>query len=535
MNSFRVSIFRIIFISILMVTFPLFADQTETIEKEHLKFYKAGETIPVGQLLGLDRITGKNLVSITIHYNMIRSKLSGEWVPDENSQGVIKLRRGLKKEVTGLFGIKLPAEPELQLTGRKGQIQVRSLSAVIKPVKMIMADPVIPVKKLKKVSRLAKLKRIAVKEQSLDILNPGGGENFLLGSKVEIQWQMRGMKRGISGELWKGKRKVKVLFEKWPGKKGGFVWKLRGKYLKPGGNYRIRLRTMGKRYSSESGFFSISQHFSKLKVLNYIKPISNKELQLMKEKDPISVQVLRPRSNAQWEIFRNYQIRWKSKGLKRDDKIAIALKSKTAPLAKIVAITENTGVYNYNVPYPVGIFGDDVRVIIAPLKDRSIEVLSNRFSINKPDVDLVCYSPKIEIEVKRKKRKTKWWQRLGDVFSGGITYSVRKYVDLLLLRKSVLHINFSVFNNGTSNLRNVDIACTIVTRQGYPEYEFSSKLIPRMYGSNKYSEEFVVDLSKTGLKKGDYIIEIWLDPFKDQGESDRLRKNNRIAVDFPVK
>ncbi len=71
------------------------------------------------------------------------------------------------------------------------------------------------------------------------------------------------------------------------------------------------------------------------------------------------------------------------------------------------------------------------------------------FTINKPEVDLVCYSPKIEIEVKRKKRKTKWWEKLGDIFSGGITYSVRNYVDVLLLRESVLHVNFSVFNKGS--------------------------------------------------------------------------------------
>ena len=49
MNSFKESIFKTIFISILLITFPLSADQKETIDKEHLKFYKAGETIPSGQ------------------------------------------------------------------------------------------------------------------------------------------------------------------------------------------------------------------------------------------------------------------------------------------------------------------------------------------------------------------------------------------------------------------------------------------------------------------------------------------------------
>ncbi len=67
-----------------------------------------------------------------------------------------------------------------------------------------------------------------------------------------------------------------------------------------------------------------------------------------------------------------------SKGLTRDDKIFISLKSETSLMAKIIAITENTGVYNYTVPYPVSFFGDNIKVIIGPLKERSIEVLFPR-------------------------------------------------------------------------------------------------------------------------------------------------------------
>ncbi len=90
--------------------------------------------------------------------------------------------------------------------------------------------------------------------------------------------------------------------------------------------------------------------------------------------------------------------------MRRDDKIGVALKTKTSKLAKIIAITENTGSYNYDV-----------------------------------------------------------------------------------------------FNNGSANLRNVELSCSIITRQGYPEYEFPVKVIPKMIKGRYYPVEFKFALKETGV------------------------------------
>jgi len=534
MKNFKELIFISIFISILFLSFPLAANQSETLEKEHREFYRTGESIYIGKLLDFSSITGKRLVSVTIRYNMIRSRLSGEWILNDESQGKITLKRGLKKEITAMFDNMLPVKLAFNFTGERGQIQVRSVSAVIKPIKFEMADQVIQKKNIKKIFKLAKLKRILPKARSFDVIYPVGGDNLILGAKVKILWQMTGMERKVFGELWKGNKRIKTIFDDVHGAKGRYIWKVFGKKIVPGGNYKIRLRTINKRFSTESGRFSISQYLSKLKIMKYIKPVSGKDLKIAKFKVPIALKVIEPAINTQWEIFHNYPIRWESRGLERDDKIGIALKNKTSKMAKIIAITENTGSYNYAVPYPVSFFGDDVQVIITPLKDRSVEVSSRRFSINKPGVDILCSSPKIELEIKRKKRRSKWWERLGDIFTGGITYYVRKVIEIGLLKEAILHVEFEVFNNGSDNLRNVELACAIITRQGYPEYEFPAKVIHRMIKGRYYPVEFIVPLKNTRLKEGNYLIEIWLDPFKDQNESDRLRKNNRVAVDFRV-
>ncbi|MCK5220943.1 MAG: hypothetical protein KAR14_05135, partial [Candidatus Aminicenantes bacterium] len=453
MKIFKEFIIRSIFISILLISFPIFANQSETLEKEHLEFYRVGEIIDIGKLLDFDTIYGKRLLSVTISYNMIRSKLSGEWILNGTPQETVKLKRGLKKEITEQFDTQLPSELKFRFHGKRGQIQVRSVSAIVKPVKLKIAYPIIQKKNKKKVYRLAKLKRILPRTRSFDLINPAGGDSLVMGTKVKILWQMTGMERKVFGELWKGNKRIKTIFDDVHGAKGRYIWKVSGKKIVPGGNYKIRLRTMNKRFSAESEIFSISQLLSKLKIMKYIKPVSSKDIKIMKFKEPIALKIIEPVINTQWEIFHNYPIRWESKGLKRENKIGIAIKNRTSKIAKIIAITENTGSYNYAVPYPVSLFGDDVQVIITPLKDRSVEVLSSRFSINKPAVDLVCSSPEIDIVIKKRKRK--WWQRLGDIFSGGITFYASKVIDILWLDRAVLHINFKVFNNGSDNLRNV--------------------------------------------------------------------------------
>lgn len=529
MNSFKKLFFRSVFITILLITFPIFATPTEILEKEHLEFYQAGETIDIGQLLDFQTISGKKLLSVTVNYNMIRSKLSGEWILNDTSREVIVLKGGLKKKIVGQFDTMLPVELKFRLQGNKGQLQLRSVSAVIEPMELKMVDPVT---KINKVRNLEKLHRILPMVRSFDVINPSEGGHVTLGSEIEILWQMTGMERKVFGELWQGNRRVNTIFENEHGASGKYVWRVAGNNIVPGGNYWIKLITEDKRFTAESGRFSISQLLSKFKVVKYIDPVNKRDLKVMKMKEPIALNVIEPGSNTQWEIFREYPIRWESKGLQRDDKIGIALKSKSSVLAKIIAITENTGIYKYTVPYPVSFFGDDIRVIITPLKDRSVEVLSPGFSINKPAVDLVCSSPKIELEIKRVKRK--WWHKIGDIFSCGVYHYVRQVVQLVYIKTAKVHINFQVFNNGSANLRNVELACAIITRQGYPEYEFPVKLISRMIDGRYYPVEFVVPLKDTHLKEGNYLIEMWLDPFNDQNESDRLRKNNRIAVDFRV-
>ncbi len=44
MSNFRELIFKSIFITILLISFPIFAVPNEILEKKHLEFYQAGES-----------------------------------------------------------------------------------------------------------------------------------------------------------------------------------------------------------------------------------------------------------------------------------------------------------------------------------------------------------------------------------------------------------------------------------------------------------------------------------------------------------
>ncbi len=103
--------------------------------------------------------------------------------------------------------------------------------------------------------------------------------------------------------------------------------------------------------------------------------------------------------------------------------------------------------FRYQVPYPLIFMGFDIQVIITPLKDRSVEVLSEPFVILRPMVDLIANSPTVSYTVPQR-RKRSWLEVLGDIFTGGVTWYANEVVELAKLKAegTTMEVDVSVMN-----------------------------------------------------------------------------------------
>ena len=107
------------------------ADSEEILKKDHKKFYRVGSQMEVSKILELKEFPGRTLKSITVTYNMVRSELEADWICNGNVVAHSELPKGMLKKVSYEYNQQLPADIRVKFTGTSGQVQVRSIEAVV--------------------------------------------------------------------------------------------------------------------------------------------------------------------------------------------------------------------------------------------------------------------------------------------------------------------------------------------------------------------------------------------------------------------
>jgi hypothetical protein len=106
----------------------------ETLRRDHSRFYRSGSTLDINEVVGLEKVEGGRVVTVTIGFNMTRSKLEVDWVCNGEVLQHSKLDQGMDKEITYTFNRPLPASFEARFAGPDGQVQVRWVKAVTAPL-----------------------------------------------------------------------------------------------------------------------------------------------------------------------------------------------------------------------------------------------------------------------------------------------------------------------------------------------------------------------------------------------------------------
>ncbi|MCJ7487867.1 MAG: hypothetical protein MUQ25_17110 [Candidatus Aminicenantes bacterium] len=296
------------------------------------------------------------------------------------------------------------------------------------------------------------------------------------------------------------------------------------------------MTTLVDNKSYVSSTFSISEDYQPATLKKYTAARRTLEMQQVAPAKPISLKVLAPKYQDQWNVLHEYPIRWASEGLTRDDDIVIALKPISEKRAVIIGITKNTGEYAFRVPYPLIFMSFDIQVIITPLKARSVEALSEPFAILRPLVDLIANNPSISYRFPER-RKRKWWEVIGDIFTGGILWHVNAVVEGTLLKAEGTHmdVDVNVINKGFLTRKDVTVECSIQTDWGNLLYSFPVQTIPVVYPDSPAPATFSARTKEMNLEKGTYVLEVLIDPKNKTGELEPFRGNNRVTVEFEVK
>jgi len=525
--------FRFFSVLFILISFGGFIfcqqESIETIQKEHLQFYGVNAEIDFNTILELDKYPLQKVLSITLHYHMALSTLSAQWLADDKVVEEIDLPRGLKQSVTYAYDLPFPGEMALRLKDSKGQIQVTSVEARVIMGKegQTVEKTTLRIEKKAEVLRLGKF---------FEIVSPAGGENWEINKTATIYWKFRGIGGNLALELFRNRDKVALISRNIPVNKGFYHWKVSGDDIIPGLGYQIRLTTLSDKKSYVSDTFGIMEEFGARTLKKYTLAPRTLKLKQVETANPISLKIISPQYQDQWNVLHEYAIRWESEGLTEDDDIGIALKPISGKMAKIIGIAKNTGEFTYLVPYPLIFMGFDIQVIITPLKDRSIEVLSDPFAIMRPMVDLIANNPAVSYKFPQR-RKRKWWEVLGDVFTGGVTWYYNEVVELTKMKAegTTMEVDVNVMNKGFLTRKEVAVDCSIQTLWGNVLYSFPRQNIPVVYPDQPSPVSFSARTKSMNLEADRYRLEIFIDPDKKAGEGEPFRENNRVTVEFEVK
>ncbi len=539
LKSKKLIIFLLAFI-LFFINLSYSKDSNFTINQKHKRFYRYNSTVDLNRILRFNRQSFNRVVSITIHYNMVYSNLGVVWMYNGQEVHLSSLSKGLNQSASFPYNQTYPGDFTLKLTGDKGQIQMASISATlakgIKPITKVKSKSQVKIKK----TRLKIKKNVQTFQQAkfFKIVSPAGSESWEVNKTATIYWNSAGIKGKLACELFKDRNKISLLSRNISVNKKSYQWKVAGKDITPGRGYQIRLTTLSDKKSYVSKPFSITEDFKPGNLKKYTLQL---KIQKSVKTDPapttpIKLKVLSPKYQDKWHMLQEYTIRWESEGLSKDDDIGIALKQISKKNAKIIGISKNTGEFTFQVPYPRIFYGYDIRVILTPLKDRSVEVTSDPFAIIKPGVDLIPNSPSISYQMPQRRPK-KWWEAIGDIFTGGITFFANEAVEVAKLAANgvTMKVELFVIQKGREILGDVEVECNILEGGYNVVYAFKKKVIPFLKPNQRYNLTFAAPTKPMGLSKGTYTLEVFIDPENRQQEMKQIRKNNRISVEFETK
>lgn len=355
-----------------------------------------------------------------------------------------------------------------------------TLAKGVKPITKVKSKSQVKIKK----TRLKIKKKAQTFQQAkfFKIVSPAGGESWEVNKTATIYWNSAGTKGKLACELFKDRNKIRLLSRNISVNKRSYQWKVAGKDIIPGRGYQIRLTTLSDRKSYVSKPFSITDVYNKTTLKKYTAVQQTLKLRQPAFKEPVSLKVTSPYYQEHWNLFHEYPIRWKSTGLSPDDDIIVVLRKISKKNNLIIGKVKNTGEFIYQVPYPNIFYGYDIRALLTPLKDRSVEATSDPFAIIKPRVDLIQNSPSISYQMP-KRRPKKWWEVLGDVFTGGITFFANEVFEVAKLAANgvTMKVELFVIQKGREILGDVEVECNILEGGYNVVYAFKKKVICRSH------------------------------------------------------
>jgi hypothetical protein len=384
--------------------------------------------------------------------------------------------------------------------------------------------------------KVAQKKPVAPLTRHLTLVSPAGGENWEKGTSVTVFWQSHGIPGQAALELFKDRERIALVSRDIPVEDGAYRWTLAGAGVVPGTGYQVRLTTLDDRQSYVSPFFSVSEPYSAATVRRYsqlVRPLSPRPL---RRSEPVTLKITNPRYQTHWDLFENVPIQWESTGLSPDNEIIVVLHKVSTRGNIIIGKVKNSGEFIYQVPYPRVLFGHDLRLLLIPLSDLNAEARSDPFAIDQPRVDLIPNSPAVSFHMPRR-RPRKWWEVLGDVFTGGIIWTVNEAAELrnLLVNGATLAVATQVVQKGSEILADVSVDCHILEDGFNVAYAFPRQTIPILKPDAPRSLAFRAATRPMGLKAGTYLLEVSIDPENRQHEDQRIRGNNRVRVELKIK
>jgi len=105
--------------------------QAKDIEQDHLRFYRSGTVLDVSEVLALSSMGKGTIKEVTVRYNMIRSNLEADWLYNGQVIGHTPMPKGVKKSIRFTYNQPLPGAIAVRFTGRRGQVQVSNVSALV--------------------------------------------------------------------------------------------------------------------------------------------------------------------------------------------------------------------------------------------------------------------------------------------------------------------------------------------------------------------------------------------------------------------
>lgn len=517
----------------LLGTVKLVPDEpTFSIEKKHNQFYRFNSTVNFNHILEFGKHSFERVVSIGIRYNMVYSNLEAEWMINGQVIHREHLPRGLNQSLAYPFDQHYPGDFSLRLIGNKGQMQMISVSAIVERSENIPAG-----KKIKSGKTVEHNDPIISGTAFFEIISPSEGDNWEIGKRAVIAWKSAGIYGKVACELFKDRNRISLLSRQLAIEDGQFSFTPDDPSIIPGRGYQIRLTTLVDNKSYLSRPFGISEEAKQDTLQRYSRQL--KILSVARNDQspnvPMGLRILSPSYQDKWHLLSEHVIRWESEGLEADDDIVIALRQISGQNTKILAITKNSGEFRFLVPYPHIFIGFDIQVILTPIRERSIEVASDPFVIMRPMVDLIPNTPTISYQFPQQKSR-KWWQVMGDLFSGGLTLYVEKMVELSKIKAdgTTMRIDLNVINKGLLTRQNVCVECSIQTTWGNVLYSFDRQTIATVYPDLPAPVTFSGLTKDMHLDRGKYYLEVEIDPDNKLAEREAFRKNNRLKVEFEI-